>query len=201
MPAQLLVIAPSDANATDFPATLAALLGVAPVAALLLPRAGRDEASYRALVSAILAPAQGANCAVLIEGEPALAKELSVDGLHVTGSIAGAKAAIKALKPDFIIGAGGVTSRHDAMILGELDVDYLMFGALYGPSDPEALPLAQWWARNMEIPSVYVDSKANAAAAQSAGCEFIGLSDSLWAGESDAPGQLAAIVGRLEIRS
>ena len=51
--------------------------------------------------------------------------------------------AIEALKPDFIVGAGGFATKHDAMEAGELDIDYVFFGPLSGPIDP---PRANWRA-------------------------------------------------------
>ena len=51
------------------------------------------------------------------------------DGVHLPGRDMGPlKRALTALKPERIVGAGDVRSRHDAMQAGETGVDYVMFG-------------------------------------------------------------------------
>ena len=100
---------------------------------------------------------------------------LGADGLHVTAGIKAVKEAIAALKPDLIVGVGGVTSSDDAMRQGELGIDYILFGPLSGSISPEARDMAQWWAQTMEIPSVLSDPRASTQSYDAAGCEFIGL--------------------------
>ena len=58
---------------------------------------------------------------------PQLAARAGADGAHLTGIEAFA-AALGALKPDRIAGAGGLRSRHDAMLAAEAGADYVMFG-------------------------------------------------------------------------
>jgi thiamine-phosphate pyrophosphorylase len=197
MSAELYLIAPPDAEATAFGALLRPVLALNLVRALLLPRGGRAEPEYRHFVTEIAPIAQEAGCAVLIEGEPRLARALGVDGVHVEGSLAELRAAIAALKPDLIVGTGGVMSRHDAMTRGELDPDYIMFGPLSGAIGPAAREMAGWWAQAMVVPSVLSDPEATAATANAEGCEFFAASASVW--EADDPAAaLAAIATALE---
>lgn len=198
MIAELYLIAPADADPDGFAARLRELLASPTgVAALLLPRGQRGDVDYRAFVSAIAPIAQEAGAAVLIEGEPALVRPLGADGLHVNGSAAAVRAALGALKPDFIVGAGGIVSRHEAMQLGELGIDYIMFGPLSGPIDSDARELAGWWAETMEVPSVLSDPEATIDTADAQGCEFLALSASLWA-SPDPAAFLSAVAARLE---
>lgn len=197
MIAELYLVAPPDVGAAAFGDSLKRVLAVATVAALLLPRGTRAAADYEAFVAAVAPVAQGAGCAVLVEGEPALVRRLGVDGVHVEGSLAAARAAVAALKPDFIVGAGGITSRHDAMSKGELGLDYIMFGPLSGAIDPPLRELAGWWAQTMEIPGVLSDPAATAATADASGCEFLALSASVWT-SADPAAAVAAIAARLE---
>lgn len=195
----LYLIAPPNADAATFPAQLRALLDAAPIAALLLPRGTRDEPAYCALVAGTLPWAQGADCAVLVEGTPQLARETGADGLHLSGAIADIKAALGALKPDLIVGAAvDGASRHDAMSKGELEVDYVMFGPLAGAITPATRELAKWWAEAMEVPAVLSDPGATAETLNTEGCEFLALGESLFASPQGAPGALAAIARRLE---
>lgn len=175
MTPDVYLIAPPDADAALLADRLPAALTIPRAAALLLPRGVRDESSYAGIIRAVTPLAQAANLAVLVEGEPAMVHELGVDGLHVTGGVRAVREAIEALKPDHIVGAGDVRSRHDAMQKGEAGVDYIMFGPISGSIGPEQLELARWWAETMEIPSVLSDPEATEATQDAAGCEFIGL--------------------------
>ncbi len=175
MTTEIYLIAPGDADAGALHGALTAALSSQPVAALLLPRGTRSERDYKELVNAVRPAAQGAGAAVLIEGEPGLVRLLGADGLHVTGGIGAVKAAIEALKPDFIVGAGDVRSRDDAMRKGEAGVDYILFGPLSGPVAPAHRELAEWWSETMEIPGVLSDPEATADAFDTAGSDFMGL--------------------------
>jgi thiamine-phosphate pyrophosphorylase len=196
MATSLYLIAPPDAATPTLAATLRAMLAAAPVAALLLRRGTRSDSAYADFVAAIAPLAQGAGCAVLIDGEPALARRLGVDGLHVESSPMTVKAAIAALKPTLIVGAGGVATRHDAMTLGELNLDYIMFGPLSGAIGPETRDLAGWWAETMEIPSVLSDPEVTPTTAETH-CEFLAVGDSVW-GTADPVATLVAFAATLE---
>ena len=63
----------------------------------------------------------------LLDGHAGIAARAGADGAHLTGIEAFA-AALALLKPDRIAGAGGLRSRHDAMLAGETGADYVMFG-------------------------------------------------------------------------
>jgi thiamine-phosphate pyrophosphorylase len=175
MTPEIYIIAPPDAQPDALQRQLKTALERTKIAALLLPRGDRTEADYRALVRAITPSAQVVGAAVLIEGEPSAVRELNVDGLHVTDGLAAVRAAIAALKPDFIVGVGNVRSRHDAMQKGEAGVDYILFGPLSGPIHPAERGLARWWAGTMEIASVLSDPDADLDRFDAEGCEFIGL--------------------------
>ena len=197
MTPELYLIAPADADAETFAPRLERLLGSTVVAALLLPAGNRTASVYEAFVRRIVPIAQAAGCAALVEGEPALVRRVGADGLHVAGPVAELRDALAALKPDFIVGAGPATSRHAAMTAGELGPDYILFGPLSGASSPADRELASWWAETMEIPGVFSDPAAMAATADAAGCEFLALSDSLWAA-ADPAALVTAIAKRLE---
>ena len=175
MTAQIYLIAPADADPAGFAAALRDTLARSPVAALLLPRGARPERAYKEFVKEVAPIAHAAGAAVLIEGEPGLVRTLGADGLHVTGGAGAVREAIAALKPDLIVGAGDVHSRHDAMQKGELGVDYILFGPLSGAIGPEQREMARWWAETLEIPGVLSDPQATADHYDAEGCEFIGL--------------------------
>lgn len=178
--ADLFLIAPSEAEAAAFAAALPGVLDRTPARVLLLPRGRRSEGDYKALVKAAAPIAQKRDVAVLIEGEPGDVKKLGADGLHVTGAADVLGEAIEALKPDYIVGAAGLNSRHDAMEAGELDIDYVFFGPLSGPIDPDARELARWWAETMTVPSVLSDPDTDPATVVDEGCEFIAVGGAIW---------------------
>jgi thiamine-phosphate pyrophosphorylase len=198
MTAQIFLIAKADDDAGACTKRLEEALAAAPVAALLLPRGTRSEAGYKALVKGVVGKAQAAGVAVLIEGEPGMVRMLGADGLHVEGGLGEVKAATAALKPDFIVGAGQIASRHDAMSKAELGPDYIFFGPLSGARDPEQREMARWWAEIMQVPSVLSDPAATAETATSEGAEFIALGESLWAAPEGVTARLAAIATALE---
>lgn len=199
MTPDLFLITPPDADTADFAALLRRILASTEVSAMLLRRGERDEAAYRSFVREIAPIGQQAGSAVLIEGEPGLARALGVDGLHAGGTDGELKAALGALKPDLIVGAGGAASRHAAMSKGELGADYIMFGPLSGAIAPDAREMASWWAETMEIPSVLSDPEATPESADAGGCEFLALSDSVWRADDPAVA-IAAIAAELEKR-
>ena len=175
MQTQIFLIAPTDAEAAAFSGQLSAVLSAQPVSALLLPRGSRAENAYKDFCKAIIPIAQARQCAVLLEGSPGLVRMLGADGLHVATGLADAQDAIAALRPELIVGVGPVESRDDAMSIGELEPDYLLFGAFAGPVPAAQRDMAAWWAQTMEIPAVLADPAASLADHDAAGCEFIGL--------------------------
>ena len=196
MAPQLYLITPADADPARFPATLMAVLNEAEFSALLVARGAMDDAGYAALAAKVVNIGQGAGCAVLVEDDIALAKRLGADGVHVTGGPAALKAATAALKPALIVGAGNLHSRHDAMMAGEMDIDYVFFGSTAGRIDAQGAELAEWWAQTFEVPAVLSQPDATPETADARGAEFLALSQSLWSADAPA-GAMQAIAAML----
>ena len=182
---QLYLITPADTDPKGFAPVLMTTLSAAEVAAILVLRGSRDEAAYAECLERMVNIGQGAGVAVLVENDVALAQRTGADGVHVTGGASAVREAIDALKPDLIVGAGNIRTRHEAMTLGELGVDYLMFGPSSGTADPEATELAQWWSETFEVPAVLSDPEL-AQGIDAHGAEFLALSSSIWAAASPA---------------
>ena len=180
MAPQLYLITPPNAEPDSITTTLMAVLSAAQFSALLVARGTMDDAAYAKLAAVAINVGQGAGCAVLIEDDIALAKRLGADGIHVTEGPVALKAAVAALKPAMIVGAGNLHSRHDAMTSGEMDIDYVFFGSTDGKADATAADLADWWAQTFEVPAVLSQPDANAETANASGAEFLALSHSLW---------------------
>lgn len=200
MTAQIYLIAPNDADAAAFADLLARVLDAAPVAALLLPAGNLAPEIYETLVRAAVPVAQARDCAVLIDNAPERVRELGADGVHMSGGLKSVKAAIAELRPDAIVGAGDVHSRHDAMLKGEAGVDYLMFGNLDGTSDQEAREMADWWSETVEIPVVYAPAAGEAATIDPGNLEFLALGADIWTAPEGPDAALSAIAARLGVK-
>jgi len=194
MVAQLFLVSPQAAEPHAFAQQLARVVAASEVACLLMRRHDRDADEYRRLIDAVLTIAQTAGCAVLIENDTALARETGADGVHVTGGLTPLRNAIAVAKPGLIVGAGPVRTRHEAMTMGELDVDYLFFGDLAAPADAQNRALAAWWAETFEVPSVLSGKVGQDAA----GCEFLALGEALWSGAEPAEALVAQALQSLE---
>ncbi len=181
---RLYLITPRVDDAPAFSPTLAAALTQGDVAAVLLRLSDADERTLINRAKALCPVAQETGAALLLDGHADLVARAGADGAHLTG-IAEFTAAIERLKPERIAGAGGLTTRHDAMIAAETGADYVMFGE---PDQSGARPSfdaiderVTWWAQVFEIPCVaFAASADEIAPLVKAGAEFIALGDWLW---------------------
>ena len=129
----------------EFPPRLAEALAGGDVAAVLIASEAQMRAS-RALVPVI----QAAGAAALVVDDTRLAGHVQADGVHVESGLEDLRLAVESFRPKRIVGAGNLHSRHAAMQVGELDIDYLFFGRPHGDTHdgahPKALDLAEWWS-------------------------------------------------------
>jgi thiamine-phosphate pyrophosphorylase len=199
---RLYLITPLVDDAAGFAAELERALGSGDVAAVLLRLAQGGERSLIERVKIIGAAVQSRDIALVVDGHPEIVARAGADGSHLTGVTAFA-AALAALKPDRIAGAGGLRSRHDAMLAGETGADYVMFGEPgrdgRRPAFAETQERLTWWAELFEIPCVaYTASKDEFAPLARTGADFLALGDWIWSapgGAADAIAAAAATVG------
>lgn len=181
---RLYLVTPRVEDATAFAADLAVALAAGDVAAVLLRLAPADEHTQINRVRALGAIAQAKGVALLLDGNVDLVARSSADGAHVTG-LAKFTEAVVELKPAWIAGAGGMTSRHDAMTAAELGADYIMFGEPENdgqrPSFESIEQRVAWWSEVFEAPCVaYAAASSEVAALVKAGADFIALGDWIW---------------------
>ena len=110
------------ADPTALVSALPKLLAVADVAAVLLRLVPSDERETIKRVKAIVPVVQKAGAALLLDGHFELVARSGADGANISG-IEAMQEAMPTLKPDRIIGVGGLVTRHDAMTAGEADAD------------------------------------------------------------------------------
>jgi thiamine-phosphate pyrophosphorylase len=180
---RLYLITPPLAEPSEFSTHLAAALDAADVAAVLLRLADADERTLLNRIKALSALVQDKDVALLIDGRTELVARGGADGAHLSG-LAAFTEAIERLKPERIAGAGGLASRHDAMLVTERGADYVMFGEPDANGGRPALSSIEervaWWAEVFEVPCVgYAASSDEVAPLVAAGADFIAL-DFLW---------------------
>ena len=181
---RLYLITPALAETAAFSATLAEALAAGAGAAVLLRLVEADERCLINRAKAIAPVVQDKGAALLIDGHADLVARAGCDGAHLT-DIDAFTEALACLKPDRIVGCGGLTTRHDAMVAAEAGADYVMFGEPDAPGNRPALTAVEervgWWAEVFEIPCVgYAGTLDEVAPLVNAGADFIALGDWLW---------------------
>ncbi|MDQ0510294.1 thiamine phosphate synthase [Ancylobacter amanitiformis] len=173
----VLVPAPLVADAARVADGLRRAGGEVDIAAVLL-RAVPGQPAADAL-RPLVAASQDIGAACLIEADTALGAALGADGAHLDGHEA-LKAALPALRPDGIAGAGGLRSKHDAMTAAEAGADYVMFGEPDAqgrrPAFETTLERAEWWVQLFEPPCVaYARTLEEVVALVAIGADFIAV--------------------------
>lgn len=176
---RLYLVTPAITDATAFAPALEAALAAGDVAAVLLRLADADDRTQINRIKILAPVAQMAGAALLADGHVNLVARSGADGAHVVG-VVGVVDALEALKPDWVVGVGGLASRHDAMTAAEGGCDYVMFGEIdaqgrRAPFDAIAERVS-WWAEVFEIPCVgYAASIDEVAPLIEAGADFIAV--------------------------
>jgi len=186
-PPGLYLFTPPLGDVAAFLRALQTVTDTTDVAALLLRLQDADERTLINRAKDVAAIVQPRGIALLLDGRAEIAARAGADGAHLSG-IEALTAAIGALKPELIAGAGGLKSRHDAMLAGEANADYVMFGEpdRHGRTPPFAAVIERvsWWAEVFEVPCVgYAQNLDEVAALAQAGSDFIALGDWIWTSE------------------
>lgn len=196
---RLYLVTPAWARAGDQPGRLADALATADIAAVLLRLSGDHDQSLSELVKDVATVVQASGAALIVEGHAQLAVQSGADGAHATGVDAFRDAA-QLLKPDRISGAGGLVSRHDAMVAAEAGADYVMFGETFAGNDVSLGAVEDrvaWWAEVFETPCVAFAPDADAIAPLvRAGADFIAV-EYVWTDPRGLTAALADAMSRL----
>jgi len=198
---RLYLVTPQVADPAGPRDALAAALGAADVAAVLLRLAAADERTLVNRAKALVPTVQDKGAAILFDGLADLVARAGGDGAHLTG-IEAFEAAQGALKPERIAGCGGLKTRHDAMLAGEAGADYVMFGEPdendRRPSFDAIVERVAWWAEVFEVPCVgfagHADEVGPLAAA---GADFVAAGDWIFADARGPAQAVAEAAGRL----
>ncbi len=197
------LLTPRLADVQAFSINLASALAAADVAAVLLRLCDADERTLINRAKALAPMVQAKDAALLLDGRADLVARAGCDGAHLTG-LAQFSEAFERLKPERIAGAGGLTTRHDAMTAAELGADYVMFGE---PDEAGARPAfgaieerVAWWAEVFEAPCVgFAGEAAEVEKLAAAGADFVALGDWLWHDPPAIPARLADLAAALRV--
>lgn len=166
------------------------------MACLILPQAASPAALQRA--AEVIAPiAQARGVALLLANDTRIATRVRADGVHIDRGLDDLRLALESFRPDRIVGAGGVSSRHEALAVGELEPDYVFFGQLDGDgddfADPAMIVLAAWWSEVVVVPGMLMGGRTLASIEDCAatGVEFVALGRAIW---EDPRGPKAAVI-------
>jgi thiamine-phosphate pyrophosphorylase len=190
---RLYLITPPVGDSESFAPVLEAALDAGDVACVLLRFLAPDEGSRKKIVRALAPLVQERGAALLLADDEQLVARAGADGAHISRPGETFEAALDSLKPDRIVGLGGLVTRDEAMNAGERDIDYLMFGDLDpgGESAESVLERASWWAEIFNLPCIGVaHDLAEVEALASSGAEFVGLGPMVF---SDPRGPAAAV--------
>jgi thiamine-phosphate pyrophosphorylase len=196
---RLYLITPPISDWARYASLLDEALGACPVACVLLRAAAQDERGKEMIVRALCPVVQKHDAACLVADDPQLALRANADGVHIGAEGERLQAALRALKPDRIVGAGGLKTRHAAMVAGEAGADYVMFG---GPGSDEPLSTLServaWWVEIFTVPcAAYAHDLDAAAALARAGADFIALCDAVFADPRGAAAALRDVAAAL----
>ena len=187
---RLFLVAPPRIDAEIFAPLLKEALAAADVAAVLLAIESVKEDVLQPLVDIV----QQAGAAALVADDTRLAGHVKADGVHIGGGFEDLRFALESFKPTRIVGAGNLHSRHAALEIGELAVDYLFFGRPHGDTHdaphPKALELAEWWSEITQVPAVIMVGRSIESVREAAttGAEFVALHDAVWS-HAGGPGE------------
>ncbi len=200
--ARLFLITPPLQAAADIGPRLEAALSAGDVACVLLRLADLPERDAKHLVRE-LAPFIQDNGAALLLEDPRLAARVGADGVQVAEAGEAFASALDSLKPERIVGVGGLSSRDDAMRAGEEGADYLMFGepqpgrASEAPSD--TLERVGWWAEIFNVPCVgYAATLGEVESLAAAGADFVALGEAVWGDPRDPAAAVAEAEAAIE---
>ena len=166
-------------------------LSSADVASMIFSPGTLEESAFQDVVEPLVKVAQANGVAAVVAEQTRIAGRVGADGLQLGQDPAGLAEAIDKFSPGLMIGAANVKTRHNALTIGELRPDYLMFGKPGGDIRPEPHPknldLGQWWSQMVEIPCIVMggtELESVLAVAQS-GAEFVALGNAIFAPDSD----------------
>ena len=201
---RLVLIVPGDwilQNGSNAARRLEAAFAAADVASVIVFQGTVTEPEFQKILPPVVASAQNAGVAVMVDGEPRIAARTGADGVHLGQDPDALRKAIDQYAPKMMVGAGNVRTRHNALVIGELQPDYVMFGKpgadTHEEAHPKNLALGQWWSAMVEIPCIVLGGKNIETVVDVAktGADFVALSSAIFVPDADGKGTYATQSG------
>ena len=198
---RLCLVTPLQSEPAALPTLVGAALAGGDVASLIIAIDPADPNVLQRVAQAIVPIAAARGVATLVHNDTRIVGRSGADGVHVDSGAVDLADAIAALGRKKIVGGGGIRSRHEAMLAGESDPDYVFFGRLDGDTGEaifeKAFELAAWWSSIFVIPAIVMggSSIASVRQAAAAGIEFVALSRAVFAAAD--PAEAVAEANRL----
>jgi thiamine-phosphate pyrophosphorylase len=198
---RLYLVTPRLDDTASFVRDIEAALDSADIAAVLLRLTESDERTVIDRAKAIASVVQRRDVALLLDGHPGIVARVDADGAHLS-DIESFTAALATLKPDRIAGAGGLHSRHDAMVAAEAGADYVMFGEPdrqdRRPPFDELQERLLWSAELLQLPCIgYAASLDEIAPMARTGADFVALGEWIWTHPQGVAAAVAAAAEHL----
>jgi thiamine-phosphate pyrophosphorylase len=169
------------------------------VACLLLRTAALTDGENDKIFHVLASPLQERGIACLVADDPQFCIRVNADGVHVNEWGSQIEQAMQTLKSKFIVGAGGLRTRHDAMIAAEAGADYVMFGES-GEAPSLAIDRIAWWAEIFTVPCVaYANGLGAIASLVRAGADFIALGGAVFCDSRGAEAALRDAAARIAL--
>ena len=157
------------------------------VASVIFAPGSLDESTCQPLIEQLIVPVQSAGAAAIVADHTRTAGRIGADGIQLGQDPDALRDAVDKFTPKMMVGAANVKTRHTALVIGELQPDYLMFGKPGGDIRPEPHPknldLGGWWSSMVEIPCIVLGGSAldSVVDVANTGCEFVALSSAIFA--------------------
>lgn len=203
----LYLITPVIDDPAAFAPALSEAVKAGGVEAILLRFAPRDERDLVNAVKALAPIVQREDIAAILAdpgGEIDLATVITrggADGGHLVDPSRIAPLLAR-LKGERSVGAGLLSTKHDAMVAGEAGADYVLFGEPRPDGTRDSLDLveerAAWWADIFRTACVaYVPNVDALTRLAATGADFLALGDFVWSHAGGPAAAIAETSGRL----
>ncbi len=182
----ILTASPNSVGAED----LASAANAGDVASVILYANGCEPHVFETYCKDVTPQLQDANCAVLVTDDTQAFGKSGADGLFVEKEKPNLEDIIARFSPQSIVGCGNIKARHNALEIGELKPDFILFGKLGGDIRPEAhhknIKIAEWWAELVEIPGIVMGGSALDSILEvcATGIDFVALEKAIFANGS-----------------
>ena len=156
---------------------LGPLLATNACACAVLDFTGLSDAAAGDLIAELRGKSAAAGTAILAQSSVDAAEALPLDGVHLDDPRHSIRTARERLGRAANVGAGPAATRHEAMLLGEQEPDYVLLAGTHekewftpGPD------FITWWAELFEVPCIaFAEHTEDALQFAAAGADFIGL--------------------------